>query len=145
MNPGARHSDLPLTLYESIIDLVKGEARMLFVKLAFTLATEEAERIGLDHVIILLEININFFETYQGEIVNIKRWPGLKEVLNIFQVARISGASDMSRESRVSEHFTVQHSAIKMLSSRLAIIRDYVLAVESGKEGIFNASKISNI
>ena len=114
---------------------------MLFVKLAFTLATEEAERIGLDHVIILLEININFFETYQGEIVNIKRWPGLKEVLNIFQVARISGASDMSRESRVSEHFTVQHSAIKMLSSRLAIIRDYVLAVESGKEGIFKASK----
>lgn len=97
MNPGARHADLPLTLYESIIDLVKGEARMLFVKLAFTLATEEAERIGLDHV------------------------------------ARISGASDMSRESRVSEHFTVQHSAIKMLSSRLAIIRDYVQAVESGE------------
>ncbi len=45
----------------------------------------------------------------------------------------------MSRESRVSEHFTVQHSAIKMLSSRLAIIRDYVQAVESGKEETFNA------
>jgi hypothetical protein len=45
----------------------------------------------------------------------------------------------MSRESRVSEHFTVQHSAIKMLSSRLAIIRDYVQAVESGKEEILNA------
>ncbi len=44
----------------------------------------------------------------------------------------------MSRESRVSEHFTVQHSAIKMLSSRLAIIRDYVQAVESGKAIIFN-------
>jgi COP9 signalosome complex subunit 6 len=27
MNPGARHADLPLTLYESVIDLVKGEAR----------------------------------------------------------------------------------------------------------------------
>ena len=56
MNPGARHSDLPLSLYESIIDLVKGEARMLFVKLAFTLATEEAERIGLDHVNISLRL-----------------------------------------------------------------------------------------
>ena len=44
----------------------------------------------------------------------------------------------MSRESRVSEHFTVQHSAIKMLSSRLAIIRDYVRAVESGKAGTSN-------
>lgn len=96
MNPGARHSDLPLTLYESIIDLVKGEARMLFVKLTFTLATEEAERIGLDHV------------------------------------ARISGSNDVSRESKVSEHFTVQHSAIKMLSSRLEIVRDYVRAVENG-------------
>jgi hypothetical protein len=27
MNPAARHADLPLTLYESIIDIVKGEAR----------------------------------------------------------------------------------------------------------------------
>ena len=44
----------------------------------------------------------------------------------------------MSRESRVSEHFTVQHSAIKMLSSRLAIIRDYVRAVESGNGGSSN-------
>ena len=49
------------------------------------------------------------------------------------QVARISGASDASRESKVSEHFMVQHSAIKMLSSRLVIIRDYVKAVEAGE------------
>ena len=48
-------------------------------------------------------------------------------------MARISGSSDSTRESKVSEHFTVQHSAIKMLSSRLAIIRDYVKAVESGE------------
>jgi hypothetical protein len=27
-----------------------GQARILFVKLPYTLATEEAERIGLDHV-----------------------------------------------------------------------------------------------
>ncbi|GLG98476.1 Putative mitogen-activated protein kinase kinase kinase 7-like [Gryllus bimaculatus] len=50
LNPQARHSDLPVTMYESVIDLVGGEATMLFVELHYTLATEEAERIGVDHV-----------------------------------------------------------------------------------------------
>jgi COP9 signalosome complex subunit 6 len=51
LNPGARHAaDLPVTVYESVIDLVEGEATMLFVELPYTLATEEAERIGVDHV-----------------------------------------------------------------------------------------------
>jgi hypothetical protein len=51
LNPGARHvGDLPITVYESVIDLVDGEATMLFVELPYTLATEEAERIGVDHV-----------------------------------------------------------------------------------------------
>lgn len=39
-----------MALYESLIDLVGGEATMLFVPLSYTLATEEAERIGVDHV-----------------------------------------------------------------------------------------------
>ena len=30
--------------------MIEGQARILFVKLPYTLATEEAERIGLDHV-----------------------------------------------------------------------------------------------
>ena len=41
---------LPVTMYESVIDLVVGQATMLFVELHYTLATEEAERIGVDHV-----------------------------------------------------------------------------------------------
>lgn len=50
MNPLARHQDLPVSVFESVIDLVNGEATMLFVELQYTLATEEAERIGVDHV-----------------------------------------------------------------------------------------------
>ncbi|XP_062600041.1 COP9 signalosome complex subunit 6-like, partial [Saccostrea cucullata] len=50
LNPLARQSDLPVTIYESVIDLVNNEATMLFVELQYTLATEEAERIGVDHV-----------------------------------------------------------------------------------------------
>lgn len=42
---------LPVKIYESVIDIVLGEATMLFVNLSYTLATEEAERIGVDHVV----------------------------------------------------------------------------------------------
>lgn len=37
-------------MYESIIDIVNSETTMLFVQLPYVLATEEAERIGVDHV-----------------------------------------------------------------------------------------------
>lgn len=42
LNPvSGRPADLPIAVFESVIDIVGGEARMLFVKLAYTLATEE--------------------------------------------------------------------------------------------------------
>ena len=41
LNPGAKNSDIPLAMYESLIDIVRGEAKMLFVKLNYSLATEE--------------------------------------------------------------------------------------------------------
>lgn len=50
LNPQGRHTELPVNMYESVIDLVNGEATILFVELPYTLATEEAERIGLDHI-----------------------------------------------------------------------------------------------
>uniref|UniRef100_A0A0P4WK75 COP9 signalosome complex subunit 6 n=1 Tax=Scylla olivacea TaxID=85551 RepID=A0A0P4WK75_SCYOL len=50
LNPMARHTDLPVSIYESVLDLVNGASTMLLVELQYTLATEEAERIGVDHV-----------------------------------------------------------------------------------------------
>jgi COP9 signalosome complex subunit 6 len=50
LNPGGRNAKLPVTMYESVIDLVNGEATLLFVQAQYTLITEEAERIGLDHM-----------------------------------------------------------------------------------------------
>jgi len=41
---------LPVSVFESVIDIVNGETTMLFVQLPYILATEEAERIGVDHV-----------------------------------------------------------------------------------------------
>lgn len=69
---------------------------MLFVKLAYTLATEEAERIGVDHV------------------------------------ARMSSA-DSGESSLVAEHLTAQHSAIKMLHSRVKLVLEYMKAVQNGQ------------
>ena len=50
LNPMGKTSELPVSIYESVIDLVNGHATMLLVGLQYTLATEEAERIGVDHV-----------------------------------------------------------------------------------------------
>jgi COP9 signalosome complex subunit 6 len=51
LSPGGGNcTELPLYLFESVIDMVEGRAGILFVKLPYTLSTEEAERIGLDHV-----------------------------------------------------------------------------------------------
>lgn len=50
MNPQGGHTDLPVKVYESIIDIMNGETKMLFVELSYTLSTEDAERIGVDHV-----------------------------------------------------------------------------------------------
>ncbi|ESO10229.1 hypothetical protein HELRODRAFT_185323 [Helobdella robusta] len=50
LNPLARSAELPVNIYESVIDLVDKEATMRFVELPYVLATEEAERIGVDHV-----------------------------------------------------------------------------------------------
>uniref|UniRef100_H2Z9Q5 COP9 signalosome complex subunit 6 n=2 Tax=Ciona savignyi TaxID=51511 RepID=H2Z9Q5_CIOSA len=50
LNPQAASTDLPLNIYESVIDVTDGTAVSRLVTLQYTLATEEAERIGVDHV-----------------------------------------------------------------------------------------------
>ncbi|CAG9854200.1 unnamed protein product [Phyllotreta striolata] len=97
LNPYDKNIEyLPVDLFESVIDLVNGEATMLFVPLTYTLATEEAERIGVDHV------------------------------------ARMS-TTDSGESSLVAEHLTAQHSAIKMLHSRVKLVLEYMKAVQSGQ------------
>ncbi|XP_037089310.1 COP9 signalosome complex subunit 6-like [Pollicipes pollicipes] len=50
LNPQASCSELPITVLESVMDIVDGDAQMLLLETGYTLATEEAERIGVDHV-----------------------------------------------------------------------------------------------
>lgn len=41
---------LPVNVFESIIEIVNGAPQVLFSRVQYTLATEEAERIGVDHI-----------------------------------------------------------------------------------------------
>jgi COP9 signalosome complex subunit 6 len=50
LDPFGKHTDLPVSVYESVIDIIQGQVTMLFIELEYTLATEEAERIGVDHI-----------------------------------------------------------------------------------------------
>ncbi|KAM7004279.1 LOW QUALITY PROTEIN: COP9 signalosome complex subunit 6 [Passerculus sandwichensis] len=95
LNPMTKHTDLPVSVFESVIDIINGEATMLFAELPYTLATEEAERIGVDHV------------------------------------ARMTATG--GENSTVAEHLIAQHSAIKMLHSRVRLILEYVRAAEAGE------------
>lgn len=96
LSPQSRNFDqLPVKLFESIIDVVHGDTKMLFVNLPYTLATEEAERIGVDHV------------------------------------ARMC-SHESTGKSIVAEHLTAQHSAIKMLHSRVKLILSYINHVIDG-------------
>lgn len=50
LDPISKSSNLPVTIYESMMDIIDEQPRMLFIEVCYTLATEEAERIGVDHV-----------------------------------------------------------------------------------------------
>lgn len=50
LSPVARTNQLPLSVYESLIEIVEGQPTIMFTPVSYTLATEEAERIGVDHV-----------------------------------------------------------------------------------------------
>ena len=48
LTSGAR--DFPLQVYESIIDMVDGNTRLVFIKSTYKVETGEAECIAVDHV-----------------------------------------------------------------------------------------------
>lgn len=49
-HPSRAERDLPIDFYESIREMAGDQQKTLFIESAYTLASEEAERIGVDHV-----------------------------------------------------------------------------------------------
>ncbi|KAJ3072228.1 COP9 signalosome complex subunit 6 [Podochytrium sp. JEL0797] len=97
LNPiiSALAKDLPLNVYESVLDLEGAGNVMKFAKSKYRIETGEAERIALDHV------------------------------------ARVSNA-ETERGSSMVANLTGQRNAIKMLHSRVFILKAYLRDVENG-------------
>lgn len=106
-------------MYESVIDLVNGEAKMLFVELSYTLATEEAERIGVDHVARMASGDSS--ESSQGNYFSLNM---LNQFINLVSPHWFI---------LVAEQLQAQHNAIKMLANRVRLILEYIRAMERGE------------
>ncbi|XP_064394720.1 COP9 signalosome complex subunit 6-like [Halichondria panicea] len=50
LNTCARTNQLPVSVYESLIEIVEAQPKVLFAGVTYTLATEDAERVGVDHI-----------------------------------------------------------------------------------------------
>jgi COP9 signalosome complex subunit 6 len=48
--PDAISKDLPIAVYESVVELVNGKPETFFIRSNFKVETGEAERIAVDHV-----------------------------------------------------------------------------------------------
>eukprot|EP00053_Salpingoeca_punica_P020655 m.212161 g.212161 ORF g.212161 m.212161 type:complete len:307 (+) comp19702_c0_seq1:144-1064(+) len=95
-SPNMMGRELPVKVYDSYVEMVEGKQEYYFIDAGFTLATEEAERIGVNH---------------------------------IEQVSTGSGDNDTSE---VSAHLMGQYNAIRMLLSRVLILKEYLADVSSG-------------
>lgn len=97
---------------------------MLFVQLPYTLATEEAERIGVDHVARVQSADDSMETSLGNDILKRLSSSVIYWILRFLVILL------------VAEHLQSQHSAIKMLQSRVKLILDYVKAVEKGEAPI---------
>lgn len=87
---------------------------MLFVPLTYTLASEDAERIGIDHVARLSKI-----DTGENSIGNFTNRLSLHII-------------DKLNCLLASENMMAHYGAIKMLFTRVKLVLDYVNGVQSG-------------
>lgn len=103
---------------------------MLFAELTYTLATEEAERIGVDHVARMTATGSGENSTGNGG------WRGFLGSGGGRCGHTPSHPWSVPHPPAVAEHLIAQHSAIKMLHSRVKLILEYVKASEAGRIGV---------
>jgi len=116
---------LPIRIYESLLELVETQPKVLYTPIHYSLATEEAERVGVDHI--ARSSVTGSAQTSAGE------WlcPGL---LGPVQQVKWLHYVRCWHSVAVSEQLTAQYGAVKMLHSRVQLILDYLKAVQTGEE-----------
>ena len=126
-------------MYESIIDLVNNEATVLFVKINYTLVTEEAERIGLDHMARssttqqVCSMPLDSMTSRKSANRMSPLMPLVTTLNPNNQTNPPLSSLQSVADSVVSEHLRVQYNAIKMLRDRIKIINDYVKAMKENE------------
>ena len=89
---------------------------VMFTPVQYTLATEEAERIGVDHI--ARSSVTGSAQTSAGmhsDILSLSLYPMFSFLCT------------------VAEQLSAQHGAVKMLHSRVRLLLDYLKAVQAGK------------
>lgn len=101
---------LPIKVYESVIDVVNGVATMGFVPVGWSMITDEAEMIGLEHN---AKITNNICQS------SIKR-------------RQTNGNQHESGPSGACDNLRSLYNALKMLTERVKIISKYIKDVHAG-------------
>lgn len=119
---------------KDVFTITHFQTRMLFVETPYTLATEEAERIGVDHVARLS--NTGTVDSSTGTFYILLYYP-----IYLFSMQTRKDNFDLMFPVAdpwlcfcfpVSEHLLAQYNAIKMLHSRVKMILEYAKAVKNG-------------
>lgn len=103
LDPFGKHTDLPVSIYESVIDFIDERPNILFIELEYSLATDEAERIGVDHI-----------------------------AKHSIDSSSVCGSGSLV-QSAVAEHLGAQYAAITLLHNRIKVVSEYVRDVKSAR------------
>lgn len=130
-------SELPLALWEGCVSS-DGE-QISFMKLPYSLATDEAERIGVDHVARVSTVQharkttlAASSVTGQGSLITASQSGTAIEALQNSNITVVEPVST------ICDQYMSHHSAVKMLHSRVRLILDYIRAVQKGELGPVN-------
>lgn len=140
LDPASLHKDdrsrsLPVSLYESTIEVIGGQPQTLFIRSQYKIETGEAERIAVDHV-----SKPSVSTTTGGGAESSTREYCLFYLLYIREITvtiaqmgiMFSSQNTNYPTPQVIAHLNTQRNAINMLHTRVAVLHQYLLDANAG-------------
>lgn len=109
--------EFPVDIYESIIDIVEGNTRLVFIKSTYKVETGEAECIAVDHV---AKPSSSSADTGLGNTCK-------SSVCKLWMPGWLNYSWN-----QVIAHLTTQRNAIAMLNARIQFLHQYLQDTQSG-------------
>lgn len=123
-------SELPIAIYESVVEVVGSEQQLHFKPLAFDIATEEAERIGVEHVAQMLSSGLS--ATTSEATAHLTGQYNAIAMLHTRLVKLLAYLKDVEQGTVPPHHATLR--AIRGLLSRLPVVDSPHFAAETMRE-----------